>query len=327
MKVHLFRLPGAAKLPAPAAAVALTKATKAILAATMWFALMFMGLMASAMPGKADAAITCTITAPTVLNFVYVSGTNNTSPNNKLQSSVLATCQRTLVVDPTTAVLTLGANDGLQPAGTTNQALFSGSLIRYNLWRDVACSAQFRDTAATRISANFASNTLSPVTLTFNYWACIPGQVVSSFPAGIYTDSVSLFLRNGPTQLATASIPVNITAPAKCSISGGPGNLTFTYTAFGPANFQSTGFSADCTNALPYTMDVSPAAGVVGGLRYDLGLSDLVGSAGNIGPATLSRTGSATGSRQHVINGVMVANQAGLQGAIVPQPHTLTITY
>ena len=50
-------------------------------------------------------------------------------------------------------------------------------------------------------------------------------------------------------------------------------------------------------------------------------------SAGNIGPVSLSRTGSATGSRPHVINGVMVANQSGLQGAIVPQPHTLTITY
>lgn len=293
----------------------------------MWIVLMLIGLMAAAMPGKANAAITCTITAPTVLNFVYVSGTNNTSPNNKLESSILATCQRTLAGDPTTVVLTLGANGGLQPTGINNQALFSGNLVRYSLWRDIACSAQFRDTAATRISANFASTTLSPVSLTFAYRACIPGQVVSSFPAGVYTDSVSLFLRNGVVQLATASIPVNITAPAKCSISGGPGHITFTYTAFGPANFQSTGFSADCTNALPYTMDVSPAAGVVGGLRYDLGLSDVVGSVGNIGPASLSRTGSATGSRPHVINGVMVANQAGLLGAIVPQPHTLTITY
>lgn len=318
MKVDLSRLLKAAR---PASG------ETAFVGPAMRVALMLMGLMAAAMPGQANAAITCTIPSPTVLNFVYVSGTNSTSPNNKLQSSVTATCQRTLSTDPTTAVLTLGANDGLQPTGTTNQALFSGNLVRYSLWRDVACSAQLRDTPPTRISANFASTSLSPVSLTFDYWACIPGQVVSSFPAGVYTDSVSLFLRNGAVQLATASIPVNITAPAKCSISGGPGNITFTYTAFGPANFQYTGFSADCTSALPYTMDVSPAAGVVGGLRYQLGLSDVVGSAANIGPATLSRTGSATGSRAHVINGVMVSNQAGLQGAIVPQPHTLTITY
>ena len=284
-------------------------------------------LIATFLPRAATAAITCTINAPTSLNFVYVSGTNSTNPSNKIQSQVTAVCQRTLAADPTIAVLVLGANDGLQPAATTNQAVFSANFIRYNLWRDVACGLPFRDTPATRISANFASTTLGPVSLTFDYWACIPGQPVSSFPAGVYTDSVSLFLRNGALQLATASIPVNITAPAKCSISGGPSNLTFIYNAFGSANFQFTNFSADCTNGLPYTMDVSPASGVVGGLRYELGLSDTAGSATNIGPASLSRTGSATGSRQHVINGVMVANQAGVLGTIVAQPHTLTITY
>lgn len=289
--------------------------------------LLFASIMGLAIPGQANAAITCTIAAPTSLNFVYVSGTNNTSPNNKLQSSIVATCQRTLAGDPTTAVLTLGANNGLQPAAPNNRALFSGNLIQYRLWRDVACSAAFLDTAPTRISANFASTTFSPVNVTFDYWACIPSQVVSSFPAGVYTDSVSLFLRDGAVQLATAAIPVNITAPALCSISGGPGNLTFSYTAFGSADFQFTSFNANCTNALPYTMDVSPVAGVVGGLRYVLGLADVAGSASNVGPTSLSRVGSATGTRSHVINGAMVANQAGLQGAIVPQAHTLTITY
>ena len=279
---------------------------------------------------SANAAITCTLNAPAALNFVYVSGTNSTSANNKIQSAVVATCQRTLAIDPTTAVLTLGANDGLQPAGTNNQALFSANSVRYNLYRNVACSAQLRDTAATRISANFASTTLSPVTVTFDYWGCIPGQAVASFPAGVYTDSVALTLRNNALPLltlATSAITVNITAPAKCSISGGPGDITFSYTAFGPANFQFTSFSADCTNSLPYTMDVSPPSGVVGGLRYELGLADVAGSASNLGPVTLSRVGSATGSRTHVINGGMVASQAGLLGAIVPQAHTLTITY
>ena len=320
MKTFLLRKIEAATLPASSAATAFA-------GAAVWIFLLLTGVIGLAIPGRANAAITCTIAAPTALNFVYVSGTNNTSPNNKLQSAIVATCQRTLVGDPTTAVVTLGANNGQQPAAPNNRALFSGNLIQYALWRDVACSAAFLDTAPTRISANFASTTLSPVSLTFNYWACIPGQVVSSFPAGVYTDSVSLFLRNGAVQLATAAIPVNITAPASCSISGGPGNLTFSYTAFGSANFQSTGFTANCTNSLPYTMDVSPVAGVVGGLRYVLGLADVAGSASNLGPATLGRVGSATGSRSHVINGAMVANQAGLQGAIVPQPHTLTITY
>ena len=320
MKKILLRQIEAATLQASSAATAFA-------GAALWIILLLTGVIGLAIPSRANAAITCTIAAPTALNFVYVSGTNNTSPNNKLQSAIVATCQRTLAGDPTTAVLTLGANNGQQPAAPNNKALFSGNLIQYRLWRDVACSAAFLDTPPNRISTNFASTTLSPVSLTFDYWACIPGQVVSSFPAGIYIDSVSLFLRNGPIQLATAAVPINITAPALCSISGGPGNLTFSYTAFGPANFQFTSFTANCTNSLPYTMDVSPAAGVVGGLRYVLGLADMAGSASNLGPTTLSRVGSATGSRSHVINGAMVANQAGLQGAIVPQPHTLTVTY
>ena len=320
MKNFLLRQIKAATLPASSAATAFA-------GAAVWVVLSLAGVIGLAIPGWANAAITCTIGAPTALNFVYVSGTNNTSPNNKLQSTIVATCQRTLAGDPTSAVLTLGANNGQQPAAPNNRALFSGNLIQYRLWRNVACSASFLDTPPTRISANFASTTLSPVSLTFDYWACIPGQIVSSFPAGIYTDSVSLFLRNGAVQLATAAVPVNITAPASCSISGGPGNLTFSYTAFGPANFQFTSFTANCTNSLPYTMDVSPVAGVVGGLRYVLGLADVAGSASNLGPATLSRVGNATGTSSHVINGGMVANQAGLQGAIVPQPHTLTITY
>ena len=284
-------------------------------------------LLLTALPTSAHAAITCSISAPVALNFVYVTGTSSSSPNNKIQSAIVATCQRTLAGDPTTAVLELAANDGLQPTGTNNNAQLGANGVRYNLWRNAACTQQFRDTMATRLSATFSSTTLSPVTLTFDYWGCIPSQAVASFPAGIYTDSVTLFLRNGGTQIATAAIPVNISAPARCSISGGPGNITFVYNAFGAANFQSTGFNANCTNSLPYVMDVSPASGVVGGLRYELGLSDTTGSATNIGPASLSRIGSALGTRAHVVNGVMLANQAGDLGAVVPQPHTLTITY
>lgn len=281
--------------------------------------------------GPAQAAITCSINPPASLNFAIVAGTNSTDPGNKIQNAVVATCQRNLVSDPTTAALTLGANDGAQPSATSNQALFSGNLVRYNLYRNVGCTAQFRGGVVgvgVPLPANFASTTLSPVTVTFDYWGCVPGQTITSFPAGVYTDSVALTLRNGAATLATSAIVVNINAPAKCSIGGlVNNNITFSYTAFGSANFQSLSFSADCTNLLPYTMDLNPVSGVVGGLRYELGLADAVGSAGNLGPATLSRVGGSSGSRGHVINGAMPSNQAGDRSAIAPQPHTLTITY
>ena len=289
-----------------------------------WLAILTTLLCSALNP--AQAAITCSINAPAALNFVYVSGTDATSPNNKIQSAITAICQRNRRNDPTIAVITLQAGDGGQPVNSTNQALFSGSRISYDTWQNAACTAQF-DTNATPIEASFSSTTLSPETITFNYWGCIPAQGVASFPAGVYVDSFTLTLREGNKRLANSAVTVNITAPAKCTITGGPGNITFDYTAFGPANFQFTNFTANCTNSLPYNMDLSPVAGVVGGLRYVLGLADVAGSAGNLGPTTLSRVGSVTGSRSHVINGSMLANQAGQLGAIVPQLHTLTITY
>ncbi len=276
-------------------------------------------------PLSAHAAITCTITQPTALSFAYVNNTNSTT--NKIQSAITAVCQRTLSTDPTSATLTLGANDGAQPVSSNNFAQLGANGVRYNLWRNSGCTQQFRDTAATQLSATFSSATLSPVTLTFDFWGCIPGQSVASFPAGLYTDVVTLTLRNGAIPLATGSIPINIYAPATCTISGLPTVITFVYSAFGAANFQSANFNANCTNLLPYTIDLSPTAGVVGGLRYDLGLSDTVGSASNVGAATLSNVGNASGTRSHVINGVMLANQAGATTPIAPQSHTLTITY
>ena len=118
-------------------------------------------------------------------------------------------------------------------------------------------------------------------------------------------------------------------APALCTLSNGPGNLTFTYAAFAPADaFAGTSFRANCTNLLPYTMTLSPAVGVVAGLRYSLGLSlNQAGSAADPGPASLSTQGTATGFATHYINGAMPAAQPGQSGTVVPQVHTLTLTY
>jgi hypothetical protein len=105
--------------------------------------------------------------------------------------------------------------------------------------------------------------------------------------------------------------------------------MSFAYNAFSPtAVFAGTSFRANCTNYLPYTMTLDPVSGVVGGLRYTLGLSlAAAGTASNTGPTSLSTQGNATGTATHYINGSMQANQAGQSGTIVPQTHTLTITY
>jgi len=281
----------------------------------------------------ANAAITCSISPPTAVNIAYVANTDNTSPANVQQGSVSATCTRTAASDPTD--LSLAVNDGLYNNGSNNNAqLSSGGTnyrIRYDFFRDSACRSTWASSSNSRINATISNLTLNvPVTTTFAYWACKPrSESISSYPTGLYTDRADLTLTAGSSTVATSFINVNIYAPAVCSISHGPGQVTFSYSAFSAAAaFAGTSFRANCTNYLPYTMALDPVSGVVGGLRYTLGLSlDAAGNASNTGPTSLATQGNATGTATHYINGSMQANQAGQSGTIVPQTHTLTITY
>ncbi len=274
----------------------------------------------------AHAAITCSITPPSAINIAYVASTTNNQ-----QGSVSATCTRTLAADASSVTLNLGANTGNNGTGQGSDVKLGSAKIAYSFYSNSACSSQWlKSNSGTYIAVPLSMPTVNvPVTSTFNYWACIGSQGLSSYTAGLYTDAVGLTLLIGGSTMATASIAVNLYAPAVCSISTPPGNLTFTYNAFGSsAVFAGTSFMANCTNFLPYTMTLSPVSGVVAGLRYTLGLSlAAAGTASNTGPSTLSTTGNATGSATHYINGSMAAAQAGQTGTPVPQAHTLTLTY
>ena len=277
----------------------------------------------------AQAAITCTIAPPAAVNFAYVSNSNNSSPANVQQGAVSATCTRTAAADPTT--LTLNSSDGLNRSGQINYVVLGSSSISYDLFSDSSCLNQWSKRNSNQISLTLSNLALNvPVTSVFNYWACKPSaQNVSAFPSGTYTDRVDITLSTGSSTLASSSININLYAPAVCSISNGPGNLSFTYPAFSTAAvFAGTSFRANCTNFLPYTMSLDKLSGAVAGLRYTLGLSLAgPGSARNIGDSSLSTQGNATGTATHYINGSMAAGQAGQAGAVVPQPHVLTITY
>ena len=298
-----------------------------------WLVRLLASLGLSFMSTAAHAVITCSLSAPVAVNFAYVSATSNTRAGNVQQGSVTANCTRTSAADPTT--VTLSASNGLYASGQGNNVrqVFGGTnfQIAYDLYQDSACSLNWRDRKNSTISATLSGTALNtPVSATFPYWACkLAAQTLTSYPSGLYSDRVDLVLYAASTAVATSSLNVNIYAPAVCSISNGPSQLTFSYNAFSPtAVFAGTSFRANCTNFLPYTLALSPVSGVVGGLRYTLGLSlSAAGSASNIGPVSLDAVGNATGTATHYINGAMVAGQPGQAGTIVPQPHTLTITY
>jgi spore coat protein U-like protein len=307
-----------------------------------WKSLLLMlvvGLASLLAATSAQALVTCGALSTSTINFAYQSGTSSTSASNVMANVVTVTCNRTnnALADRT---MTLSANSGQHPVTAVVNGAILGSntanVIRYNLYRAApgagGCSLTFGNTAATQLTANFIGPVNTPETFTFNYWGCISAQSIASFPAGLYTDVVSLTLTSG-SLVATAAntnvpaITVNIYAPAKCSVTG-LGNITFAYTAFQAApSFQSTQFNADCTNLLTYSVALSPVSGVVAGLKYQLGLSTTVGSASSIGTTPLAGTGNSTGTKIYFINGVADAGQAGTVGAAVPQSHTITITY
>lgn len=279
---------------------------------------------------SAQAAISCTLSSTAAVNFVYVPGTTNASSNNVRQGSITANCTRTNPADPTS--LWLGVDNGLNNSGQQNNLRLSTSLLAYDIYANSNCSARV-GLSNNRVEVTLTSSAAGTASFVFPYWACIPtSQALVGFPAGQYTDSVQLGIysaSNGGTALATGTLAVNALAPASCSIGRAPGTVSFSYTAFSAnAAFAGTNFRADCSSGLTYTMALSPPAGVVAGLRYTLGLSlSAAGNAANIGPTSLQATGNSTGMATHFINGVMEAGQAGQSGAIVPQVHTLTISY
>lgn len=286
-------------------------------------------LAALALAGAgAQAAITCSISPPSAIAFAYVANTGTASATNVQQGSVSVTCTRTSSGDSTS--LTLAVNNGLYGSNVQLSAGGTNYQVSYALYRDSSCSSGWDSNPPTRLSATLPAALNTPVTAVFSYWACkTTAQALTSYPAGLYTDRVDLTLRTGNTSLATGSINVSLYAPALCTLGSGPANLSFSYAAFAPtAAFAGTSFRANCTNLLPYTMTLSPAVGVVAGLRYSLGLSlSQAGTAANTGPASLSAQGTAVGFATHYINGAMPEGQPGQSGPVVPQIHTLTITY
>jgi hypothetical protein len=165
--------------------------------------------------------------------------------------------------------------------------------------------------------------------VTFTFFGCIrTAQALAGYPSGMFTDTAAIRIRDNNTIVVASTMNVQVFAPALCTITNGPANIVFQYTAFGAADVRASSFNANCTNNLSYTVSVDPPLGVVGGLRYTLGLTALApGSGSNVGMGSIQDVGNPAGTRVYYVNGFMPAAQPGASGAVTPQPHTVTITY
>jgi spore coat protein U-like protein len=276
---------------------------------------LFLAAAMLAVSMAANAAITCTISSPG-WSAAYVPANAAT---NITQSSFTVTCQRNAGADGTTVNYTVAADDGLHAAAAQNRAQIGATANRINYENDVnsTCSGVWAAAAANRIAGTITGLAgFIPSSQTLSYWGCIPGSQ-TGLAAGTYTDTVTMTLRFGGATNPTGTFPVSIVTPASCTISTAPGNVAFTYTAFGAVQNATTPFGVTCTNLLPFTMALDATVGVVGGLQYTLALS----AAG----------GTGTGVAQaFAVNGSMPAGQAGTcAGATcaTTQARTLTITY
>jgi spore coat protein U-like protein len=265
------------------------------------------------------AAISCTAPASTGFSTAYAA--TGVVPNVS-QGTVSFNCTRSVASDATTVLLK--ANNGIHASGVRNRTQSGARRIRYESYKDSACSAIWTSLVVADFWVLNLLNILGAQPVSISYWGCITvaGQVTS---AGSSTDTVTMQVVANtalrPALSVTSTFPVSITTPATLAITTAPGNVVFNYTAFGSAANASTTLVTLATLNLPYTISLDAYSGVVSGLNYSLTLDS------QTSPVAARGTGAA---QTHTIHGTMAAGQAGTcsSGSCVSSKvHTLTITY
>jgi spore coat protein U-like protein len=247
----------------------------------------------------------------------------NATGDTVATGSYTVSCTR-LATDPNTFTWYLGANNGLQPGGGgQNRVQMGVAANRYNYelyrdtpyinsnrWQDNNNGVRFTGTI------NFGASLVATQSGAFDLR--LPGpQTVD--PAGIYTDTVTVTLRNASgTMLSQSTFSVSIITIASCTLTSPPGNINLSYTSFQPAPAAaSANFSVNCTTAMPYTMALDATSGTLVGLTYSLALSQ--------------SAATGTGAAQNFsINGSIAAGQPGTcatASCSASDTRTLTITY
>lgn len=266
---------------------------------------------------SAHAAVSCSVSVTSIsVNYDPALATDTVTTG-----SYTISCTR-LASDPNTFSWSLAANNGLQPAGgQLNRVVLNGNYYSYELYR----------TPPYINSNRWGANSNLRFTGTLNFGTQLTATQTGSFdlrlaalqtvqPAGTYTDTVTVTLRDANTNALITQSTFNvavITIPT-CTLTSPPGNVNFSYTSFqAGAASAATSFGLTCTTSLPYTMSLDATSGTLLGLTYNLSLSQT--------------SGTGTGVAQtYAINGAIAAGQAGTCATAVcsaTDVRTLTISY
>jgi hypothetical protein len=139
-------------------------------------------------------------------------------------------------------------------------------------------------------------------------------------PAGTYTDTVTVTLRNTANNntLDTSSFSVSVITTNSCQLYTPPGDINLAYTSFqASAATANTSFGVRCTTALPYTMALDATSGTIVGLNYTLALSQTSATGNGV-------TQKLFGQRQYRGRAGGTCSTANCSGS---QARTLTVTY
>lgn len=254
--------------------------------------------LAALLAVPAAQAFTCSVSVTSIVTAYSptVAGDNVTT------GSYTITCTRA-GGDAATLNWSLGANNGTHAAGAQNRVQLGATANRYNYeaYRvsTYTNANRWQDTAATRLSGTLSFGAVgSSASTTAVFYLRLPGSQAVR-PAGTYTDSVGVTLRDSGTlaMLATGSFSVTVITTANCQFSTFPSSLNFAYTSFqGSQVTANTPFGVQCTTGLPYTLAFDAASSVLLGLTYTLSLSANSGT-GNGTPQAFTATGTIAGGQ------------------------------
>lgn len=283
-----------------------------------WMAKVTLALMASFVSFEARAAYSCSISITPILTIYSPS----VATNNDSTGTYTMNCTRA-VGDAAAMPYTLRANNGIHSGGANpNRAQLGANSYTYDLYRNAGFTQLWGGTGGTDIDTgtnpvNFGA-ALS-ATFTGPFYLRVPGGQSTLFPAGDYTDTVTITLNPaGGGNTVTTALLVTVRTTNSCQITVAPGNVNFTYTSFqaAPAASSST-YGVRCTSLFPYTMSLDGIQPYnLLGLDYTLSV-----------PASSTGTGL---TQTHTISGNIAAGQAGTCATGTcngTQTRTLTISW
>lgn len=277
------------------------------------------------------AAYSCNVAATSV-GVIY------TAANVDTNGTVTLNCTRA-GSDANTLTYRIKATDGINATGAAPfrraRRAATANYLNYILRRGTAGGAATCNNASNwRAPAN---GTTDVMTGTLNFGAALSASVVWGYcirvrgtaggnpaapTAGIYTDAFDVFAQypNNNAGVLTSTVAANYTVGVnnQCVLNTFPTAMVFNYTSFSTTpQVLTRQFDLRCSNALPWSVAVSPASSTLMGLNYTLARSPV--------------SGTGNGADQVItLTGTLPAGQAGTcanANCSATQPHVVTITY